>query len=146
MNMNIQKLELERQILLYQNKIDQLYDSNRNANNNICECYKIYDQISKKIRQTEDTYNSRLNSILSKISNIPNGSKFGTNYYEKLKEILFGKNTNDALNALKNTQSSIVKKIDSYEDSINNNNSKITFYKSKIKELKLKISNLEVGE
>lgn len=143
--MNIQKLELERQILLYQNKIDELYENNRTANKNISDCHKVYDQISKKIRQTEDTYNFRLNSISSKISNIPNGSNFGANYYNKLKEILFGKNTDNAMTALKNTQSSILKKIDFFEDAIKNNNSKISFYKSKIKELKLRISNLEAG-
>lgn len=144
--MDVQKFELERQILVYKNKINQLDENNRTAKKNIGDCNKAYNQITKKIRETEDTYNSRLKSVSSKSSYLPSGSNFGANYYNKLKEILFGKNTDSALTALKNTQTSILKKIDSYEESIKSNNSKILFYKEKITEIKTQISNLEVDD
>lgn len=143
MDLNIK--ELEKQIEMYQKKVKKLNEENREINKNIDKCNDAYNQVSKKIENTESVYNKRLSEIKFVMSKLPLGSIFGDSYYNKLKNILFGKNTDNALADLRNTQKEIKRKLDNFDEKIINNNNKISVYNSKINDLKIMISRYEEG-
>lgn len=130
-------------ILEYKKKIITLKEKNKRAKEMIKKSESACVQISKKIQRTESIYNDRLSKIRYIGSKIPTGSNFNDIYYNKMKSILFGNKTDQALGSLKSLKSKILKKIDEYEEEIRINTMKINQYNQKIIELNRKIMDME---
>lgn len=138
--MVLNEVEIKKQIKNYQNKIAKLRRSNKDLRTNRKKCDDSYDEINSAIRRTEDKLNEQLNIVKKLCSNLPKNSKFASYYCEKMKNTVYSRSSNNALDSLYKAKDKLTKESSRIDEEIKKNNDKITIYTNEINKLKKQLS------
>lgn len=138
--MVLNEVEIKKQIKNYQNKIARLRRSNKDLRTNRKKCDDSYDEINSAIRRTEDKLNEQLNIVKKLCSNLPKNSKFASYYCEKMKNTVYSRSSNNALDSLYKAKDKLTKESSRIDEEIKKNNDKITIYTNEINKLKKQLS------
>ena len=138
--MVLNEVEIKKQIKNYQNKIAKLRRSNKDLLTNRKKCDDSYDEINSAIRRTVDKLNEQLNIVKKLCSNLPKNSKFASYYCEKMKNTVYSRSSNNALDSLYKAKDKLTKESSRIDEQIKNNNNKITIYTNEINRLKKQLS------
>lgn len=138
--MVLNEVEIKKQIKNYQNKIAKLRRSNKDLQTNRKKCDDSYDEINSAIRRTEDKLNEQLNIVKKLCSNLPKNSKFASYYCEKMKNTVYSRSSNNALDSLYKAKDKLTKESSRIDEEIKKNNDKITIYTNEINKLKKQLS------
>lgn len=134
------KVEIERKIKTYKNKIATLEDENRKLNkkrNNFEETISLLQNLSRQFEQyLEGSFSTAKRAFL----HIDPDSGLENHYMNQLNAILNSHDSNNAINEIENNKRSITNSIFSYDDKIEANNKKINYYNNQIKILKQKLA------
>lgn len=138
--MVLNEVEIKKQIKNYQNKIAKLRRSNKDLRTNRKKCDDSYDEINSAIRRTVDKLNEQLNIVKKLCSNLPKNSKFASYYCEKMKNTVYSRSSNNALDSLYKAKDKLTKESSRIDEEIKKNNDKITIYTNEINKLKKQLS------
>lgn len=141
--MDVNKTEIEREIILYKKKIVALQREISEKRKTIEKCDSAYVEICKKISETEARFQNELQKINKLAKKLPSGTNFGEEYYDHFRSIVFGKNANNAISDLNGTKENLKNKSYDLEDEIQHLLDKIQYYNDRIEELKQKILSIK---